>query len=328
MADCNTYAGKNTFLLFGVESEFNTPVATTKDIGTLNSISPDWSNNLIEVREIGSRESAENVVGNFDVTIGVDGTLNSGAILELFFGQSTDTETTGDYKHTFVNRGTLDILNCADSFTVSENYSGGSDVVYTYSGCKINTLDVSFEQGGTLDFSAEIIGSSVATTTSAGTQITTTTSKLSSINGTLSTGDSGSEAEVGRTRSVSISLNNNIDASDTKAIGSRFNQDLVEKNLDCSIEFTKTFVNKTESERFLGDTSPQNSPTDTAVILSINNGVTLGSGRIEFYIKVIGGQYESTSKTISQDGVVEETFNYVGGNIDDVWFVDAVTSYF
>lgn len=325
-----TYAGKNVYLLFGVESTFNTAASSiTKDIGTVNSVNPDFNNNNIVVNEIGSRESAENVAGNFDATVGVDGTLNSGAILELLFGQATDTETTGDYKHVFVDRGTTDLLDSASSFSMQENFNASSDIDYTYTGCKVNTLDISVETGGTLDFSSEILATEVTKTTSPGTQVTTTTAKLTGFNATVSTGDDASEVTVGQTKTVSVSFNQNIDAADVKAIGSRLNQDLIEKNLDVTVDFTKTFASSTEFERFLGGTTPSTgTPTATSLILSVNNGVTLGSGRIEFYVKLSGGQYESTNHVVTQDGVVEETFNYVGGNIEDVFFVDAVDTYF
>ena len=86
---------------------------------------------------------------------------------------------------------------------------------------------------------------------------------------------------------------------------------------------------KTEFELFLGGGSVQATvmPTDTALIFNVTNGTTLGSGRIEFYVKLSGGQYLSTNHNISQDGVVEETFNYVGGTITDLWYVDQVADY-
>lgn len=326
-----TYAGKNVYCLFGVESTFNTVAASiTKDVGTVNTVSPDFNNNINNVYEIGNRESADIVMGNFDGTIGVDGTLNSGCIFELMFGQSTDTETTSDYKHVFINAsGSETVPLTASSFSMSENFNSSSDIQYTYTGCKFNSIDISVETGGTLDFSSEIISTNLSIDTSVGTQVTTTTKKLSAFQATLSTGDDGSEASVGQTKSVSVSINQNIDANDVKSIGSRLNQDLVEKNLDFAVTFTKTFASSTEFQRFLGGTTgAANAPTETTLILSVNNGVTLGSGRIEFYLKLKGGQYESVNHTVSQDGVVEETFNYVGGYVQDLYFVDAVASYF
>lgn len=326
-----TYAGKNVYCLFGVESTFNSAAASiTKDIGIIENVNPDFNNNNIAVHQIGSRESAENIAGNFDVSIGIDGTLNSGAIFELMFGQSTDTQTTGDYKHTFINASGSETLPLtASSFSMSENFNSSSDIQNTYTGCKVNSLEVSIETGDVLKFSADIIGTSVSKDTSVGTQVTTNTTKFGAYYATIDTGTLSSEAEVGQTKSVSITFNQNIDANAVKAIGSRFNQDLVEQNFDVNVTFTKTFANTTEFERFLGGTTPSTStPTPTALIFQVTNGVTLGSGRLELYIKVVGGQYESTSHTVSQDGVVEETFNYVGGSIQDVFFVDAVSTYF
>ena len=115
------YNSGQSFLLAGVESTYNTPVTTNKDFGIVGSISPSWNNNTIDVRKIGSREAADLIAGNFDASMTVEGTLNSGAIFEAFFGQSTDTATTGDYKHTFIDDDGAEVVKkSVNSYTISE----------------------------------------------------------------------------------------------------------------------------------------------------------------------------------------------------------------
>ena len=96
------FTGSTSFVLAGEESTFKTAVTANKDLGVVATTDVSEENGTIDVRGIGDRESCVLVPGNYSATISVDGTLNSGAILEMFFGQSTDTETTGDYKHTFL----------------------------------------------------------------------------------------------------------------------------------------------------------------------------------------------------------------------------------
>ena len=324
------FNGSSSFILAGEESTFKTAVTANKDLGILATTDVSEENGTIDVRGIGDRESCALVPGNYGATISVDGTLNSGAILEMFFGQSTDTETTGDYKHTFVDRGTLDIAADAKSYTVQLNLedSAGTDYTFDYAGVKCNTLDITLEVGNPITFSAELLAATVTTGTTLGTEVKTSTVPLTFAQATLSTGTEGSETSLGQVQSFSISFNNNMSLDDIRELGSREASALIAKNLETTGEFTLTFQNKTEAERFYGSTTPQNTLTDVGIVLNANNGVTLGSGRVDFYIKLLNCQYESLGRTISQDGVVEETYTYRAGNIDDIYFTDAVSTYF
>ena len=115
---------------------------------------------------------------------------------------------------------------------------------------------------------------------------------------------------------------------DIRELGSREAAAIIAKNLETTGEFVMKFQNKTEAERFYGSTTPQDTLTDVGIVLDANNGVALGSGRVQFYVKLLNCQYESLGRTISQDGVVEETYSFRAGNIDDIYFVDAVSTYF
>ena len=323
-----SYNGASSFILAGEETTFKTAVTPDKSLGVTASVDVQESNNLEEVRTIGDREIVAMIEGNYDASISLEGTMNSGALLEMFFGQSTDTETTGDYTHTFVDRGTLEVANNINSYTVSTNHDGSSDFVFTYAGVKCNTLEITCNVGESIKFSSELVAATVATSTSLGTKVQTTTTPLAFSQATLSTGDEGSESTVAQMQGFNLSLNNNIDVSDVREFGSRTAADFVVKQLSTGGEFTVKFANKTEAERFLGGTSPQSGITDTGIIFSANNGVTLGSGRVEIYVKLLGCKYESLGRTYGQDGVVEETFSFTGGQIDDFYFVDAIDTYF
>lgn len=323
------FAGKNVFSLFGIESSFNTEATTIdKSIGIQNVSNPEWNNNNIMDKEFGDRETIFNQAGVFNATVGVEGTFNSGALLELFFGQSIETETTGDWKHVFVD-GSNPLLKTAPSFSFKENFNGTSDIAYLYTGSKLNSIEISLERNNTLKFNGEVFASFVDTGSTIGSKVTQSTEPLVFSKADLATGDLGSETSVGLTRSFTLTFNNNIDADGVKAFGSRFNQALIEQNLDTTVSFTKSFANKTEADRFLGGTTPSTmTPTATSLIFKVDNGVGLGSGRVEFYVKITGGQYTRTSQTKSQQDIVEESYDYEGGRITEMFFVDQVTSYF
>jgi hypothetical protein len=157
------YSIGNSFLLAGVESTYNTTVTANKDLGILGSISPSLNNNTIDVRGIGNRESQDLIAGNFDASLSVEGTLNSGAMLEMFFGQATDANTTSDYRHWFIDvdnnntGGALNVLNSVNSYTVQENYDSSADVTYTYGGCVLNTLDINVAVNEMVTINGEIL---------------------------------------------------------------------------------------------------------------------------------------------------------------------------
>lgn len=324
-----SYAGKNTFVLVGKESTFNTAVTANKEIGLIQNVTVDENNNTQNLFTIGNRQAEQSAAGAYEANIRVSAFWQHGTILELMFGQATDAVETNDDKHTFVDAGTLEVPNGGDSFTLQTNFDASSDVDIDYAGCKINSITFTLEEGGIFTWEAEIIGSSVATGTSVGTEAVSSLPVLPYYFGHLSTGDEASESELSQVKRVSITLNQNIDAAKNRAIGSRVHQELQENLLEISGEFTMVFQNKTEYERFLGGTTQSTStPTDTGLILSVHNGVAAGSGRREFNIALRGVQYTTISTPIEAGTVIEQTFSFTARTIEDLFCYDNVTSYF
>ena len=324
-----------SFLLGGVESTFNTAVTTNKSLGIIGSLSPSLNNNIVDVRGIGDRESQALLAGNFDASLSIDGTLNSGAIFEMFFGQCTDETSTSDYRHWFVDvddnngAGALNVINTATSYTISENYDSSADVTMTYAGCAMNNITVNIATGEALTFTSEVLAADVDTGTTAGTKVTTATTPLTFANCVLKAGAVDSEATLGQVSNFSITLDNGIDYADIRGIGSRVSQGAVPKQLMVSGEFTMKFQDKTQAELFLGGTAASTStPTAIGIIFDANNGVSIGNGRVDLYIRLNGAQYESLGRTTNTDNVVEETFSYKATTVEEFYFTDAVATYF
>ena len=326
------YSGHQTFVLVGQETTFNTEAtAITSNVGFIENSNSSMNNNTLQIRTLGSRQVEDNVPGVFDSTLSIDGHLNSGAILEMFFVQSNDVETPWDYKHTFIDTsGTPSTLPCSlPSYSFQENMTCSSDIVLTHTGCKVNTCEVTLETNNTLRFSSEIITTNVTKSTTAGTRTITTTKPMGSFQGNISLADTGSGyTAVGLPSTFSVSKNNNIEPSDVKTLSSRENQDLVPKILEITVNFTQKFANSVEFEQFLGGTTAGDTITNTDIKVEVTNGVILGSGRVEYYIELSNGQLETCEINKSYDGVIEATYNYVGGKIKKHYFVDAVASYF
>ena len=328
------YTGKQSFVLVGEESSYNTAVATTKDLGVITSVDASLNNNTIAIDSIGCRQAIDLLAGNFDGTISFSGVVNSGAPFEMFFGQSTDDATSTDYRHVFVDKSgvivaALPVTYSIKSYTISTNHDSATDVVFTYSGCKSNSLTINLEVGGALTFDMECIIGNLTTTTSAGTKICSTTQPLMFAQGSVKTGDVGSESEKSPINNLSITFNNNIDAADVRGIGNRKPIDLLAKKLEITGDFTAQFGDKAEADRFLGGaTVPNGTPTPTGLVFEVTNGVTIGSGRIGFYVKLLNCQYESLGRNFAQDGIVEESYSFIAKEVDIIYFDDQTATYF
>ena len=328
------YTGKQSFVLVGSESTFNSTVSPTKDLGIITSVDASLNNNINPIDGIGDRQAYDLLAGSFDGTVSFSGVLNSGAICEMFFGQATDTTTTGDTKHIFVDSSgtltsTLNVASSINSYTISSNHDGATDVIFTYGGCKSNSITINLEVGGILSYDNETIVSSVITGTTIGTKVTTTTQPFIAAEATVQTGDEGSESSKCPISNFSLTFNNNIDTNDIRCIGSRLPEDLVVKKLEITGDFTAKFGTTTEAERFLGGSSViDGTPTDTGIILEVTNGTTFGAGRRSFYVKLTGCQYESLGRSYSQDGLVEESYSFTAERVSQIYFDDQVASYF
>lgn len=317
-------------MLVGEESTYNTAVATTKDLGIITSVDASLNNNNNPIDGIGYRQAFDILAGSFDGTVSFSGVLNSGAVMEMFFGQSTDTTTTGDTRHMFVDKtNSITVPNTIKSYTISTNHDDTSDLIFTYSGCKSNTFTVNLDIGGVLSYDSECQIGDVETGTTIGTKVLTTTEPLISAQGTISTGDEGSETSKCPISTMSVSFNNNIDTNDVRCIGNRLPIDLKAKKLEITGDFTAKFGDATEADRFLGGSSViDGTPTKTGIIFEVTNGTTLGSGRVGFYVKLTGCQYESLGRNFSQDGLVEESYSFTATEVSQIYFDDQTASYF
>ncbi len=326
------YAGHNTFLLVGEETTFNTEATTiTSSLGYVENANSALNNNTIEIRSLGDRQVEDNIPGNFDGTLSIDGHLNVGVILEMFFGQQTAVETTGDYTHTFLDTGgSPSTLPCdIKSYSIEENLScNGTDIVLTHTGAKVNSVEITLETNNTLRFSSEVVTTNLTKSTSAGTRATVATKPLGGFQGTLSLADTGGAyTDVGLPSTFTVSLSNNMDANDVKSLGSRENQELTPKNLTNPVTFTQKFANSVEFEQFLGGVTAGTTITNTDLRISVNNGVALGSGRVEFYLELENGQLSTNNINKAFDGIVEADYEYLGGRIKACFFVDGVATY-
>ncbi len=325
------YGRNNAFILVGEESTFNSPVTPTKDLGILSDWNFDANNNEILVTPApGERELSDIQVGQFEGTISLNGVLNSGALFEMFFGQSTDTETTGDYRHVFIDdTGSETVTNVIKSYTMSNNLDSTTDLVQTAGGCSVNTIDISAAVGEVITINSEIWGSGIDDTTTAGTKVTTTTKPLSYSNIGITSGAEGAGSLLTQVQSFGLSLGNNLNRVPS-GLGSRTDSCHLVGNLPVTGEMELTFKDHNEWELFLGGTSEVSTGqiTKSEVILDANNGVALGSGRLDLYVKLYGVVFTTANIAVPEEGPININLPFTATNIKNFYMTDAVSTYF
>jgi len=273
-----TFPGQSKHFLIGKETTFGTGVSATRDIGIVTEISDDWAREIRKSPSLSSREVQSITGGMFDSNCSVTVEFQHGRLLEFVFGSVAHVETTGDWKHTFT------IANGPPSMSAESADSLVSDVVKTYAGLKAASAELNVAINEVLTLSVDFEGQSVVSSTSAGTSVISSLPVFehSFCNVTID-GTAASEVQ-NFTVSIPLSL------AKSGGIGSAQYQQIHSTGIDFEFTGTLGFTSEAYQEIMLGgsggSTSIVNSPTGHTVILDCHNGVTLGSGRREFYLEL------------------------------------------
>jgi len=314
------HAKHNTFLI-GKESVYGTAVAATKDVGLLQNFSPSDKRALEEVYAAGSREIQELVAGKFESSWDLEVVFQNGRLFEYLFGTVAHATTGSDTKHTF------SVANSLPSFTIEHSFNSTTDEVFIYDGSKVNNGTISVDTNGLLKGKFAGLSQGVSTATaSASAAVISSLAALHYKHSTLSTGTAASEASVGKLQNFNLNIENNIEGVDSA--GTFVIQEAVENNFKMAFDFTLAFENQTEYELFLGSTTPQQSPTAQSAVFNAHNGVTLGSGRREFYIQLNDFLYSESGTPVNVNEVVIQSFTGTATNLgsNGCYSVDNIAS--
>ncbi len=296
-----TLHSKDHTFLIGQEVTFGTAVTADKDVGLVQSVTPSDTRELIEVYASGSREIQEIVASKFKASFDYEINMQNGRPLEYLFGTVGHALTGSDTKHTFSVASTL------PSFTTETSYNSGTDAVFKYDGCKMNSAVINLETNGILKMTPSVICQSVTSSASgASAAVVSSLKQLHYKHSTLSTGTAASETSVGNLQTFNLTVENNmveVDSAGTFEV-----QELVASSFKMAFDFTMSFEDITEYDIFLGGSVPTLSPTEKSALFNANNGVTLGSGRREFEIQLDGFLYEEVGTPTSVGEIIVQSF--------------------
>lgn len=311
---------KQLSVLIGKETDYGVAVSTTKDIGLIQDLSPKPKKTLTEVYASGSRQVQSIETGLFEFEVPFELIMQHGRILEYLTGSVSHSTTSSDTKHTF------DTAETIPSFTLEDGYNATTDVTSKYAGCKINEGTLSIEKDGLLNFKGTAFAKTVLDSTSTTAAVISTLKPLHYKHLSLLVGTAGAEASVGKLQNCNLTIANDLERTNTS--GNVLTQELIEKGVKLSGDFTILFESNTEYERFLGSTSPQTTPTAFSIVINAHNGVTLGSGRREFYAQLNDCQYSEAGKAARVNDVVAQTFNFTATDYgtNGMYYVDNLAS--
>lgn len=313
---------KNHTFLIGKESTYGTAVAGTKDVGLVQGFTPSDKKEIQRIYGSGSRLPQELISGLATLDFDMDVTFQNGRLFEYLLGSVAHATTGSDEKHTFSFAETL------PSFSVESSFNLTTDQVYIYEGCVLLGGTVSIDTGGVL--SSRFSGRAEDVDTAGASASAAVISSLATLHYkhlTLSTGVAASEVDVGLLQAFSFTINN--ENTEVRDAGQVINVADLAGNMNMEFEFTIAFQTTTEYERFSGAAaSIAVSPTQFSMVINAHNGVTLGSGRREFYVQLDAINYSEVGTAVSIGDKVVQAFRgeATGLGSNGLYTVDNIAS--
>src|SRR3990167_2493865 len=147
-------------LLFDKETTEGTEVNATVDFGLVQECDIVPTNTILENPAFGSRNVDTLEFGEYTAEGKIRAFWQHGRILELALGTVGHAGAGDPYTHTYTEANTL------PSFTVEKavNFATGDDIVETFTGCKVDSLELTLGTAGVLEWSARVLGMSSNTT--------------------------------------------------------------------------------------------------------------------------------------------------------------------
>lgn len=251
------YKTYKTGIMYKAESVYATPVTVDAALkGKVKAFTSEWRNNFF--KEQGAGEG-RNVTwfgyGPFDVGGTIEWNVAKLDILQHCIGAISGDGTSGTPYILTEGDNVGFTGNDIKSFTMQCFSDESSDEVDTYTGCLINNVTISAEEGGLLKASADWVGKTLATNTSGVTYVPSTDDLWNFAQGVVKWG--ATPSEVAKVQSFGITIANNLHIY--RALGDRFIQQ-PEAGMR-RYEFTLTLkadsaILSTLKEDFLGISSP------------------------------------------------------------------------
>jgi hypothetical protein len=327
------YVGKHWYVLIGKETAWGTAASATKDVGLVQSMTINDSNNLRRLFSASQRNATDLISGGYDVGGTIDVIYQNARLLGYAIGRPVDNTTPADHDAT----GTPDIkhimaeTDTLTSFTLEDGYNSTADTVLKYSGCVINDITLKLALDNQLHITANFIGKSVATTTaSATTAVVSTLTPLPDYFGSLTTGADGAEVAIGDLQSFEFTISNELEK--LRKCGTRLLSDLQATERQYTFKFTMGFSTPTEYNLFLGGAGvlagtpgTATTPLVPSFVFTVTNGLAANSGLRSVVIDCNNCAYNTVGKPSVIKGYIFQDFEGYAKSLNSIYAYDNIT---
>ncbi len=287
-----------TGLMYKSEAVYGTAVTVDTPIkGKVKSFTGEMRNNFFKEQGIGEgRNTTWYGFGNFDAGGTIEWNVARFDFLEHCIGAKTGDGSAGDPYILTEGENIGFTGNDIPSFTMQCFSNESSDEIDTFSGCLLNNVTISAEEGGLLKASADWIGQNVLTNTAGVTYVPDTNPLWNFAQGVVKYGSG--PTEVAKVQSFSITIANNLHIY--RALGSRFIQQpetgLRRYEYSLTLKATSDILTNLKTDFF----GAANGPTEAQSDASPTTGLEL-----QLYFEGPSNQYA----WIQLDEVVIESWN-------------------
>ena len=291
MVDCPG-GGVQRFIRFARQTDFSTTGTTFRYMSLAQNAEDEITNENIESTGIENINVVQNVGGTRQSTATCEFHYKVGRVFELAFGTPTHSETTDDWVHTFNEE--LD----PPYWTIVVGSDAEQTRASRHVGMLLDSMNISYEINGNVSIETSFVGNfddkitSKPSHTVVGTQVLTNRHCTFNINSTA----------VKRVQSASINITHATEPIHGDGVDMECNV-----FLGRTVEFT---VNGAMNTSVYGDHVKDEDIT--SVELVVDNGVTLGDGKVGFEVELDQIVVTSLAETGSVGSITTFTLSGVG----------------
>ena len=269
MANSESIGGVHSYVLYGAETVYNTPVAVNTHIGLLNSFKSNIANNLAENRGFvgttsGGRDVVKFTAGKLDLSGSFDFKITNWAFMEYVLGT-----VAGSDPYTYTG------ANIPPSITIAHNIdnpgSSATDLEETHSGTVIESVSIKSAVGEVTSCSVEFKSALAVVDTTLSSQVALDDEDVYNFSGGSIELPSGTDLP-NIIDSIDVSIKNNQEI--LFGVGSRLGVNALPKERNYNIKVSLKYLDNDLITAALGATTPTSDGTPTEYATLVLNFVS------------------------------------------------------
>jgi hypothetical protein len=292
MTDCSG-GSVQRFIRIAQQTDFATESSTFKYQGVAQNADDAIQQESFESRGLEMANALQNTAGVRTSTTSVDFDYQIGRVFNLQFSGVTHALTTGDTVHTF------NVNSLPPYLTVVVGSDAQSARGAKHTGHIVDSMTIQYELNGNVQVAISTLGTYREPVTAKPSHSALTSQVLTYRNATLTL----NSTDIKRVQSASISIASNLEA----VSGSEDQDPSCHIFLGRTVEWTANAAMNTNEFR-----THITANTLATVTLDVNNGVTLGSGRVGFEIELNKLVITNLEETGAVGGITTFTISGTG----------------